>query len=55
MSDQYLPTLRRRLHEDMRTKGLQPKTPRMYLRVMRDFRRFLGHSLDASYRRSSSI
>ncbi|WP_425656158.1 hypothetical protein [Roseobacter sp. EG26] len=55
MSDQYVPALRRRLHEDMRTKGLQPKTQRMYLRAMRDFRRFLGHSLDASYGRSISI
>ena len=32
MSDQYVPALRRRFLEDMRIKGLQPKTQTMYLR-----------------------
>ncbi|MDG2056080.1 MAG: phage integrase N-terminal SAM-like domain-containing protein [Tateyamaria sp.] len=44
MSDQYLPALRRRFLEDMRIKGLQPKTQTIYLRVMRDFTRFLDHA-----------
>ncbi len=41
MSNQYVPALRRRFLEDMRIKGLQPKTQTMYLRAMRDFTRFL--------------
>jgi len=35
MSDQYVPALRQRFVEDMRIKGLQPKTQTMYLRAMR--------------------
>ncbi|WP_174235096.1 phage integrase N-terminal SAM-like domain-containing protein, partial [Ruegeria sp. EL01] len=46
MTDQYVPALRQRFLEDMRIKGLQPKTQTMYLRAMRDFTRFLGHSPD---------
>jgi site-specific recombinase XerD len=48
MSDQHVPALRRRFLEDMRTKGLQPKTQTMYLRAMRDFTRFLGRSPDTA-------
>lgn len=33
MTDQYVPKLRRRCLEDMRIKGLQPKTQTMYLRA----------------------
>ncbi|WP_162946822.1 site-specific integrase, partial [Ruegeria sp. EL01] len=48
MTDQYVPALRQRFLEDMRIKGLQPKTQTMYLRAMRDFTRFLGHSPDTA-------
>ncbi len=48
MSDQYVPALRRRFLEDMHIKGLQPKTQTMYLRAMREFTRFLGHSPDSA-------
>jgi|SRR6056297_129004 len=48
MTDQYVPKLRRRFLEDMRIKGLQPKTQTMYLRAMRDFTRFLGHAPDSA-------
>ena len=37
MTDQYVPKLRQRFLEDMRIKGLQPKTQTMYLRAMREF------------------
>lgn len=48
MSDQYVPALRQRFIEDMQIKGLQPKTQTMYLRGVRDFSRFLGHSPDTA-------
>ena len=48
MSDKHVPALRRRFLEDMRIKGLQPKTQTMYLRAMRDFTRFLGRSPDTA-------
>ena len=48
MSDQHVPALRRRFLEDMRIKGLQPKTQTMYLRAMREFTRFLGRSPDTA-------
>ena len=48
MSDQYVPALRQRFLEDMQIKGLQPKTQTMYLRGMRDFTRFLGHTPDSA-------
>ena len=48
MTDQYVPTLRQRFLEDMRIKGLQPKTQTMYLRAMREFTRYLGHSPDSA-------
>jgi len=48
MSDQHVPALRRRFLEDMRIKGLQPKTQTMYLRAMRDFTQFLGRSPDTA-------
>ena len=48
MSDQYVPKLRQRFLEDMRLKGLQPKTQTMYLRAMREFTRYLGHSPDSA-------
>ena len=48
MSGQYVPALRQRFLEDMRIKGLQPKTQTMYLRAMRDFTRFLGRSPDTA-------
>ena len=48
MSDHHIPALRRRFLEDMRIKGLLPKTQTMYLRAMREFTRFLGHSPDAA-------
>lgn len=48
MSEQHIPPLRRRFIEDMRIKGLQPKTQTMYLRAMRDFTGFLGHSPDSA-------
>ncbi len=35
MADRYVPPLRQRFLEDMRIKGLQPKTQTMYLRAMR--------------------
>ena len=44
MTDQAMPALRRRFLDDMRIKGLLPKTQTMYLRAMREFTRFLGHS-----------
>lgn len=37
MSDQYAPLLCRHFAEDMRIRGLRPKTSAMYLRAMRDF------------------
>ncbi|QAX32460.1 phage integrase N-terminal SAM-like domain-containing protein [Leisingera sp. NJS204] len=46
MTGQYVPKLRQRFLEDMRIKGLQPKTQTMYLRAMRDFTRFPGHAPD---------
>lgn len=48
MTDQYIPALRQRFLEDMQIKGLQPKTQTMYLRGMRGFTRFLGHSPDTA-------
>jgi len=48
MSEQHIPPLRRRFLEDMRIKGLQPKTQTMYLRAMRDFTGFLVHSPDSA-------
>ena len=48
MSDQYVSALRQRFLEDMRIKGLQPKTLTMYLRGMREFTRFLGHAPDSA-------
>lgn len=48
MTDQYVPKLRQRFLEDMRIKGLQPKTQTMYLRAIRDFTRFLGHAPDSA-------
>ncbi len=48
MTDQYAPALRQRFLEDMRINGLQPKTQTMYLRAMRDFTRYLGHSPDSA-------
>jgi hypothetical protein len=44
MADQYVPALRQRFLEDMRIKGLLPKTQTTYLRTMRGFTWFLGHS-----------
>ena len=52
MPDQSIPAIRQRFLEDMRVKGLNPKTQTqtqtqtMYLRAMRDFTRFLGRSPD---------
>jgi integrase/recombinase XerD len=48
MSNQHVPALRQRFLDDMRIKGLQPKTQTMYLRAMREFTRFLGHSPDTA-------
>ncbi len=48
MSEQHITPLRRRFLEDMRIKGLQPKSQTMYLRAMRDFIEFLGHSPDSA-------
>ena len=48
MSDHHVPALRQRFLDDMRIKGLLPKTQTMYLRAMRDFTRFLGHSPDTA-------
>ena len=48
MSDNHVPALRQRFLDDMRIKGLLPKTQTMYLRAMRDFTRFLGHSPDTA-------
>lgn len=48
MTDQYVPKLRQRFLEGMRIKGLQPKTQTMYLRAMRGFTRYLGHSPDSA-------
>lgn len=48
MTDQYVSALRQRFLEDMQIKGLQSKTQTMYLRAMRDFTRFLGHSPDTA-------
>ncbi|WP_198663037.1 phage integrase N-terminal SAM-like domain-containing protein [Cohaesibacter intestini] len=48
MSNQHMPALRLRFLEDMRIKGLMPKTQTMYLRAMREFTRFLGHSPDSA-------
>ena len=38
MSDHHVPALRQRFLDDMRIKGLLPKTQTMYLRAMREFR-----------------
>ena len=54
MTDQYVPALRQRFLEDMRIKGLLPKTQTMYLRAMREFTRFLGHSPDTALMTISS-
>ena len=48
MADRHVPALRQRFLEDMRIKGLQPKTQTMYLRAMREFTRYLGHSPDSA-------
>ena len=48
MSGQYVPALRRRFLEGMRIKGLLPKTQTMYLRAMREFTKYLGHSPDTA-------
>jgi site-specific recombinase XerD len=48
MSDRSIPIIRQRFLEDMRIKGLQPKTQTMYLRAMREFTRFLGRSPDTA-------
>lgn len=48
MSDRSIPVIRQRFLEDMRIKGLQPKTQTMYLRGMREFTRFLGRSPDSA-------
>jgi len=48
MTDHYVPKLRQRFLEDMRIKGLQPKTQTMYLRAMREFTRYLGRSPDSA-------
>lgn len=48
MTDQHVPALRQRFLEDMRIRGLQPKTQTMYLRAMREFTRCLGHSPDSA-------
>jgi site-specific recombinase XerD len=48
MSDHHVPALRQRFLDDMRIKGLLPKTQTMYLRAMRVFTRFLGHSPDSA-------
>ncbi len=48
MSEQSIPDIRQRFLEDMRIKGLQPKTQTMYLSAMRDFIRFLGRSPDTA-------
>lgn len=48
MSDNHVPALRQRFLDDMRIKGLLPKTQTMYLRAMREFTRFLGHSPDTA-------
>ena len=50
MSDHHVPALRQRFLEDMQIKGLLPKTQTMYLRAMREFTRFLGHSPDGAAR-----
>ncbi len=48
MADHHVPVIRQRFLEDMRIKGLQPKTQTMYLRAMREFTRFLGRSPDTT-------
>ncbi|MEM8730105.1 MAG: phage integrase N-terminal SAM-like domain-containing protein [Pseudomonadota bacterium] len=48
MSDQCVPALRKRCLEDMRIKGLLPKTQTMYLRAMCEFTRFPGHAPDTA-------
>jgi integrase len=48
MSDHCVRAPCNRFLEGIRIKGLQPKTQRMYLRAMREFKRFLGHSPDTA-------
>lgn len=48
MTNKYVPKLRQLFLEDMRIKGFLPKTHTMFLRVMREFTRFLGHSPDTA-------
>ncbi len=48
MPEQSIPAIRQRFLEDMRVKGLSPKTQTMYLRAMRDFTRFIGRSPDTA-------
>ncbi len=44
MPDHSIAAIRPRFLEDMRVKGLNPKTQTMYLRAMRDCTRFIGRS-----------
>jgi len=48
MSDRSIPVIRQRFLEDMRVKGLNPKTQTMYLRAMHEFTKFLGRSPDTA-------
>ncbi len=48
MSEHSIPVLRQRFLEDMRIKGLNPKTQTMYLRAMREFTKFLERSPDTA-------
>ncbi len=48
MPDQSIPAIRQHFLEDMRVKGLSPKTQAKYLRAMRNFTRFIGRSPDTA-------
>ena len=48
MTDQCVPTLRQRILEDMRIKGLRPKTQTIYPRAMQGFAQFLRHAPDST-------
>lgn len=46
MTDKAISPLRRRMIDDMTIRHLAPKTQRGYIRAVKDFADFLGHSPD---------
>ena len=48
MSDKSISPLRQRMIDDMRMRQLAPKTQANYLRIVREFARYLGRSPDTA-------